>query len=429
MLGYTPNRWAYEQVHTSSARFNTFCTCRQCGKTETLSMLIHEAATETPDPVFGPPRVGVLSYDYDHAEMSVFRWLDRLKVAGIPFKANINEHTVHLPWNGNAEVRWLTAENPWSVAGWTWSDFFVDEAQAVGDEVYQKMRPGLDVRMARLFAFGTPDVVPDQTWFEGLFLRGQDPDEMNYHSFTLPCYENPWMTLEAVREAREGNMTPEVFRMLYLGQWIQTTNKVFPREHVEAAPRRTQLEGPLAGRTYVAGLDVASAQDWTVLYIMDAMTKEVVFKWRMSRLDYPTIEDRVVGACKLFNVMTVMAELNGPGRPVIDHLRQKGLTVHDISLSNKNKGQMVESLASDLAFKRITLLKDDYQLDRELIAYLKKPSPSGKIVYSAPEGFFDDTVIALAYAAEMARTRGSIQMDSWASWGTNSLAQLGARIA
>lgn len=429
LMNYTPNEWALKEVHHSRARFNTYCTCRQCGKTECAAMLIHEFASRRRD-AYGPPLVGVLSNDYQHAEISIGKWRDRMVAAGVPFNQDENDHTIVLPWNSNATVKWLSAEqNPYAVAGYTWSAFIIDEAQGVPDEVFQKLRPGLDIRRAPLYSFGTPDVKGGQTWFEGFYRRGQMADQPNYHSFTLPVTRNPWMSYESIEEARWGNMTEEAFRMLYLGQWVQLANKVFRWQDIDRARRVTQQLQPVPHRGYVAGLDVGQAQDYTVLYIMDVANRNVVFRWRTSRLDYPTITKQVADFCKQFGVQVVTMESNGPGAPVRDYLRAHGVAVNDITLGNKNKGEIIERLVADTQQGRIGLPQGDNQLISELKAYLRKVTPTGNLKYEAPEGFYDDCVIALAYAAESARANGVVLVDSYAHWGGSSLSEMGRRIA
>lgn len=430
LMGYTPNQWALDEVHSSLARFSTYCTCRQCGKSVTLAMLVHEAATKRPD-AYGAPLVGLMSPDFKHTDMALDKWRARLDRAGVPYIPNENDHTIRLPWNGNAMVVGLSAEqNPYAAAGPTWSAFFVDEAQGVPDDVYHKLRPGLDIRKARLFSFGTPDIIDNQTWFEGLFRRGQMSDQPNYHSFTLPVTRNPWMDEATIEEARWDNITEETFRMLYLGQWVQMANKVFRWEDIDKARRAEQLLGPKPGRAYVAGFDAGAGHDYSVFYIMDAESRDVVFRWRYSRLDYNLIETMITEASKAFGVQGVMMENNGPGRPIRDHLRAKGVAVWDIDLGSKNKGEIIEALVADMQHGRIGLPEGDSQLVAEMKAYLRKPTPSGRMGYSAPETFFDDTVIALAYAAEACRTQGVVVIDSYASWDRgNSLAALGRRVA
>lgn len=427
VLGYKPNQWAIDHVHGSKARFNSYCTCRQCGKTMALAGELNFHANKPPDE-YGPPMVGVLSFDYAHAALSIDRWRQWMTNVGLPFKQNTNEHTIWLPWNGNAQVRWLSsAEDPYRVAGYTWSAFFIDEAQKVPDDVYHKLRPGLDVRDAPLYSFGTPDVIPDQTWFEGLFYRGLMTDQPNYHSFTLPAMQNRWMKPNTIKEAREGNMTEEAFRMLYLGQWIQLDNKVFRRKDVDSADREEELKSPRPGKTYVMGLDVAQTHDYSVVYVGEAETKKIVYKWRKSGLDYTIVEDMAAEIYNKFKCKSVMLEANGPGRPVADHLRKLGCYVIDPFLGNKNKSNYIESLAADLQFGRIALPQGDRQLERELKAYSRKSTPSGNLVYGAPEGYFDDTVIALMYTAHQMRTAGPSVIERYASWG-NTLQDIGRRL-
>ena len=63
IMGYQPNRWAVDHVHTRNERFIAGTTCRQCGKTWAAAMDIDMAMTASPDSFGRPPHVGVLSYD------------------------------------------------------------------------------------------------------------------------------------------------------------------------------------------------------------------------------------------------------------------------------------------------------------------------------------------------------------------------------
>jgi len=61
-LGYTPNAWQWDNVHTKTHRFIAGCTCRQCGKTMAMSAEIHNAMTRPADPISGKhPYVGVMA--------------------------------------------------------------------------------------------------------------------------------------------------------------------------------------------------------------------------------------------------------------------------------------------------------------------------------------------------------------------------------
>ena len=418
LFDYRPNRWAVEHVHQSPARFGYYCTCRQCGKTVSLSMELHDAMTRREERTnaregadVGPNEVGVLSFDYEHAKLSIDRYMDALTKAGIPYHVNQNERWLQLDYN-KATLHWLSIDNPFSVTGHTWSDFFIDEAQKVPDVVFNKLRPGLNVRAARLKAFGTPDIDPDQTWFEGGFLRGMDELEKDYHSFTLTARQNRWITPEEIRSAYE-DMSDAEFRMLYLGEWVDVSGRVFkvdPERFV--AP---MLREPVRGRNYAMGLDVGSLHDYTVAYIGDLGSKKFVHRLRMNG-DYTTIEPKIAALYRLFHCESITMESNGPNKPVIDHLRAENLVIQDMHLGGRNKGELIQNFERLNEHNSITFLKGDEQLQREMRSYKRKVSPSGNIQYSAPTNFFDDSVMAAAYLALKMRSPGTVRSSSYGSW-------------
>lgn len=411
LFGYQPNAWTLREVHLCTARFGAYCTCRQCGKTVGLSMEIHDAMTKPADPVFGPPVVGVGSFDFPHAMIPVERYMTALRKAGIQIpRQNLNEHWFQLE-NG-ATLRWFSSDDAYSVAGYTYSDFFIDEAQKVSDDFWHKLRPALDVRTASVRAFGTPDVIPEQSWFEGLFLRGQDEQETNYHSYTLPCWQNRWMSIETIREAYE-TLTEREFRMLYLGEWVDADGRVFRATDLHfAAP---VLDKPKRSGMYVMGLDVGTVHDYTVAYVGDAGSAKFAAGFRVNGLDYPSIEAKIVDLYKKFNCTGILMEANGPGKPVADALRAAGCLVTDVGLTAKTKGEVIQNLARLIEHNRVSFLAGDGQLKRELKAYSRKVSPSGNVLYTAPTNFFDDTVMAAAYCAYKMRNPGAIRITSYAS--------------
>ena len=373
-------------------------------------MEIFDALTQKADPIFGPPFVGVLSFDFPHAMIPIDRFIEALKKAGFPIaRANMNEHWLMLE-NG-ATLRWFSSDDAYAVAGYTYSAFFIDEAQKVPDEVWNKLRPALDVRRAYLRAFGTPDTIPEQSWFEGLFLRGQDELELNYHSYTVPCYENRWMSAESIREAWE-DLSEREFKMLYLGEWVDSEGKVF---HVpDSLFSGERLKERSKNGMYVMGLDIGTSHDYTVAYIGDAANGKFVDGLRVNGLDYPTIEQRIIDLYRKWGCTSVLMEGNGPGKPVADALRAAGLSVVDIALSNKTKGEVIQNLERQVEHNRVTFLKGDNQLKREMKAYTRKVSPSGNVLYTAPANFFDDTVMAAAYTTYKMRSPGAIRVSSYA---------------
>lgn len=419
MIGYQPNGWAYRHIHRSGARFNTYCTCRQCGKTESLSAEILDALTTPPrasDPKGGydPPHVGVLSFDYPHAEMSINKFLSRVhKAYGQDwYSLNKNEHTITIPSTG-AILRWMSADNPLSVQGWTLSSGFVDEAQNVTDEVWHNFRPCLSVRQAPLFVFGTPDPVPGNSWYYGTYLRGLDEDEPNYHSFTLSCYDNKWATQEDILDAK-ASMTEREFRMKYLGEWVDAEGSVF--RNVDDCFTGTWLTGPEQGHHYALSLDIAKSDDYTVAYVIDVCHSRIVAQDRYNGLDYVALRDRTEDIYHKWRCDYVHMDTTGVGEPVADMLRKKDLSVVGFLFTAKSKSQLIATLAREIEHKRVIFPAGADELRRELKAFRREVTKSGNIVYTAPVNYHDDCVISAALAVYRTRHGGYVRVSKYATF-------------
>jgi hypothetical protein len=386
------------------------CTTRQCGKTTSGAAEMQDAMMEPEHPIFGWPWVGVLSYDYEHAEMLVDRWINWAKDAfGVDYlKVDRNKHTAVVMVDGKpqAKLSWHSASDPRSLGGPTYSALFVDESQKVPDEAWNVIRPALNVRKARVFAFGTPDMIPEQTWYRGLWMRGQDGDP-GYESHTVTCFENPWITEEEIAEARE-TMSDEEFRMLMLGQWLDIDGRVFKDTSGAFKPDiwRTFDEAKFASGDegpYIIGVDLAKEHDYTVAYVWDQRQGRTVHKYRVNSLDYPTVERELEALSKLWHAEQVVLDTTGVGNVVADHLIEKGVPVRGITFTNNVKAQMIGDLTRRFQHGIIELDVRDTQLVRELEVFRRKVTPSGTVTFSSPVNYFDDSIIALALAAGYAR--------------------------
>ena len=408
MLDYTPNAWAYYNVHARDERFKYLCTCRQCGKSFSLAAEIDAAMTSKPD-AFGPPEVCVLSWRFDKADGVVQRWLRWATAAdGLDaYYVNSHEHVIRNKSTG-ATLWWFSSDDPYTTQRYTFSHVFVEEAQRVQDMAISVLRPAMDVRESRLLAFGTPDTMPEQTWFRGGWLRGQMSDQKSYHSFTLDCWGNPWMKYDAIVEARnDPAMTEAQFRMLYLGQWVDLEGRFFTKFKHCFTGGRWEKE-PLPEGDYVMGLDLAKQHDYTVAYILDRTRGAVVHTWRLNRTDYDLVEDEVVKLYKKWNCSRAVVDSTSGYEIMADMLRRQGLNVwaYDFASGN-NKADLCVNL-NRLLTRGSLILPPDAQLERELDAFLVEETGSGRMRYKAPNNFFDDCVMALGLAA-LTMKHGAIQ--------------------
>ena len=401
ILGYRANRWAYDNIHTRSERFIVATTGRQVGKSVTAGLEIDSGMNEPIDE-FGAPFVGVLGSTYDKAEISVGAYIEMLtRVFGKnSFRANQNKHELIITDAAagtiGAKLKWLSAEDAYGVVGYTFSKLIVDEAQAIPDEVFFKIRPTLDVRSARMLIFGTPDVTQAQSWFEGLWLRGQDELDVDYHSFSVASKDTPWMSLETIKDA-ERSMPENEFKRLYGGEWVKDAGAVFPSADT-AIIDHVPLYNPEL--RYIMAVDFAIHEDFNVVLVGELATRTVIFKDRWNKTEPVVTYERIASIWERFGRPAVYVDASGMGGlAMASELRQRGLRIRPITFTASNKMQLVHQLAGDILHRRIQFPRWD-DLLKEFRAYVYDRSPSGKLTAGAAAGYHDDIVMTMVMLDE-----------------------------
>lgn len=393
VLDYRPNGWSLEQVHKCEARFGAFVTCRQCGKTVTAAHEIDLQMEAPADPIYGPPHVGVMGPTYDKAELSVNKYINLMRDKFGPdyLKVNLSKHQISIPATG-ARLTWMSADVPETAQGHTFSALIIDEAQNVPDKVWELVYPTLSVRRASVRAFGTPDITPDQTWFKALYWLGQDPDETEYHSFTLSAYDNIWMSLDEIEQAKR-NLPERTFRMLYLGEWVDIGGSVF--QNIERAIIDSPPPKYVNGTRYLMAYDPAMREDYNVVLVAERATRTVVHMERWNKSDLSLTYDRFNNIWDDWGRPPVIADATGMGDAIIHELNERGIrNIRGIKFSATNKMEFIGRLQGAIEHRRI-MFHNFRTLVAELKAYVYKQSPSGRLTAEAASGFHDDCVSAL----------------------------------
>lgn len=367
---------------------------------------------------FGPPWVGVLGSTYDKAELSVNQYLENIvRVFGqSAIRVNQNKHEAVItdPTAGTvgARLKWLSSDDPYSVVGYTFSKVVVDEAQAIPDETFFKLRPTLDVRSARMLVFGTPDITQAQSWFEGLWLRGQDSLDGTYHSFSVASWETPWMHPDTIVDAK--NTMPETeFRRLYGGEWVEESGRIFTHPE-NAIIDKVPVYDP--EKKYIMSVDLAIYEDFNVVLVAELSTRIVIFKDRWNQTEPSITYDRVWAIWEDFGRPPVYLDSTSPaGMAMTVGLKDRGVRTRPVVLTPQNKLSLVHNLASDIQHRRIMFPKWD-DLLQEFRAYVYGRSPTGKITAGSAAGYHDDIISSMILLNE-----GLRQKRGGTSFGKNYL--------
>lgn len=237
------------------------------------------------------------------------------------------------------------------------------------------------IKHATVRIIGTPK---GKNTFESLYRR--------YKHYSFNCYDSPFWSEQEIANAKE-TMTEEAFRQEMLAEFIEGAGAVFRRinENVAGA----LLEAPVEGRRYVLGTDLAKHADFTVIFVADAENHQIVYHERFNQIDWPLQKSRIKNAYDKFNCVSGVIDATGVGDAVFDDLIAMGLNIEGFKFTNTSKSELVNNLSIAMDNGNIHYPNIPELLD-ELAMYSYEQRANGTVTYSAPEGFHDDEVMALA---------------------------------
>ena len=242
----------------------------------------------------------------------------------------------------------------------------------------------------RAIISGTPK---GRNYFWHLFRSGEDEQEPEWTSFQYSTWDNPYIPRAEIQKMKES--LPElIYRQEIMAEFIDDQGGVFRRVQEAAVGIQDQPED---GVQYIAGVDVASSIDYTVVTVMDVQEKEMVYMDRFNRVDYPVLEDRLAAVYRRWHLKSMTVEANSIGRPVIDHLTKRGLSVRPFTTTNATKQAIIQGLQSAFEHGSVKIINDPVLIG-ELLSFESKRNSSGSFSYSAPDGLHDDCVMSLAIA-------------------------------
>jgi len=210
----------------------------------------------------------------------------------------------------------------------------------------------------------------------------------------MPSHRNPFLKQRVIENMRT-SMGEAAFSQEVLAQFVSAEGAVFRK--INEAVRAQRQTDPLPDHQYAFGIDWGRRKDATVIAIIDLTLRALVAMERWTNLEYPIQKERVRLLWHKWQPISVVAEENSIGGPIIEDLRAASVPVKAFQTNNASKAEIIDDLV--IAFEREDFaLIDDPVLISELGMFEAFRLPSGLIRYEAPAGQHDDTVIALAIA-------------------------------
>lgn len=267
----------------------------------------------------------------------------------------------------------------------------IDEAALVPDLetiYYEAIRPTLTDLSGRLLILSTPK---GMNFFWRMFQRGQDPLQSEYESWQMPSASNPYLP-EGEVDAAQAEMPERAFRQEYLAEFLADAGGVFLGVEACIATEPFKPQGPFS-----MGVDLARKEDFTVLTVLDAFGRQCYFE-RFNQISWERQIAAIARVAAAFAGVTIWIDATGLGDPIFEVLRTRGMNVQPYMFTASSKESLMENLAMLIEGQRVQLMNEPVQTS-ELQAFQYELTRTGRVRMSAPAGFHDDTVCALALAA------------------------------
>lgn len=386
---------------------------RQAGKTELMPPLIWQGLL-SPDDHVGPPQVRITADTEEHAQKGWDRFIYTVENSplGKTYVKSYQRERHLVTLHTGATAQFLSGNNPSALSGDSVSLWVVDEAQDFTKAAYTNLLPSILARNGVIVLMGVAQnngPFKETSWRGELENRRQFP---RYLTLRYSSYDNPFVHKESIDLMAE-TLSPEDYANLILAQWGRGLGKVLgdvrsvvdPGWRIQTHPLGfyyTQL--PLPGNDYYGGLDIARFRDWTVYEVFNSRGELVAWD-RFHRMAFERQYERLLAINDLYNRPLTAVDQTAIGIAPVEALRGRGMALRPLMISsNQEKRRLVDQLALRIGAKGFRIpLWDQFINEHERYEATEVTSPNGNtyVRYSAPSGFYDDTVMATALATDV----------------------------
>lgn len=315
------------------------------------------------------------------------------------YTKNETEHTITL-FNGSV-IHFKSADKPDSLYGEDVWGAVIDEASRVKDGSWFAVRSTLTATRGRIRIIG--NVKGRKNWFYTLCRRAEAaaPDMHYSRLIAYDAVEGGVLDAAEVADAK-AQLPEQVFNELYLAIPSDDGGNPFGLKNIQLCTMPVISRKP----PVCWGWDLAKSVDWTVGIALDEngdVCRIVRFQksWRETK--------RMI----VLNTKTLPAlvDSTGVGDPVLEDLQaeNEGSQFEGFKFTSQSKQQLMEGLQVAIQQQEIRFPEGVVVAELQEFEYVYTRTG---VRYSAPEGFHDDCVMALALARK-AFTRPAAWTMAW----------------
>ena len=355
------------KILQSKARFRVVMCGRRFGKSELSQVEIISNAIQGMN-------VAYITPTYKLAKTFFEKLTQR-----VPFENNKSDLTIHFPNSGSVEF--FTGERLDNLRGRKFHLVVIDEASFIPDLEdgwLNSIRPTLTDYQGRALFLSTPR---GKNYFYSLYMKGGQKD---WDSFKFTTYENPYILTSEINDAK-AQLPNAVFEQEYMANPMENAANPFGSEHINKCVKFISTNEPM-----YYGIDLAKSFDWTVIIGLDSNGD--VCHYERFQKDWLQTKETIKNIRKHKHIFI---DSTGVGDAIVEDLQKYFNDMTGFKYTSTSKQQLMESLASSIHKAEIGFPIGAIKDELEIFEYL---FTSTGVRYSAPSGFHDDCVNALALA-------------------------------
>jgi len=349
----------------SQARFNVLMCGRRFGKSELSQIKMIKTAS------FGE-QIAYITPTYKLAKV----FFNKL-AAALPFPNNQSNLTMQFPNKGSVEF--FTGERLDNLRGRKFNGVIIDEASYIPnleDGWLNSIRPTLTDYKGWGWFLSTPR---GKNFFYSLYMKQED----GWQSFKYSTYDNPYIDKNEIDEAKRQLPAP-VFEQEYMANPMENAANPFGSDNIKHCIKPISNQEPVC-----FGIDLAKSYDWSVIIGLDA-AGNVCYLDRFQK-DWHTTKQTILKLPR----KAMLLDSTGVGDPIFEELQRAGLMVEGLKFTSNSKQQLMVGLQNAIHTKSISYPEGVIVNELEVFEY---QFTANGVKYSAPSGFHDDCVMALALA-------------------------------
>ena len=320
----------------------------------------------------------------------------------LPLFESANSTTLEINLTNRSQILFKSAEQADGLRGNTVSGILcIDEAAYIKDEIVYQVLPFCDANKAPILIVSTP--LFKSGVFYDFYMNGLDGKD-GFHSYDICDYDTSVLLSHEKLEMYRNSVSPQIFRSDYLGEFLTESSEIFGdlKKLCKGVVHQSRVK--VMGVDWsTAGIDSGKDPDETAIAVMNEF-RELEYIEGFSDKDTNQTIDYIINKIVEYNVSKVVVETNSMGRIYIDLLKKKiasrGIRcqVVEFTTTNDSKREIIEDLVVHCNNSTISLI-DDKKLFLEMMNFVVKKTPSGKITYeSGSSNIHDDLCLALAFS-------------------------------